>query len=210
MQKEQVLMVSENEALAENCQNYSFQTAQAGGNIPPGSLGTYQLPSVDFFLFGRVEIFLSARSSTQENDFDNSGDAHGGEALTEGKNAADTEEIRRKLAFVREYIFAHYAEKITKEKLAAFVFLTQDELDRLFRNHEGMDIPAFIENTRIERAAALLRGTGRTVSAIASEVGFADPAYFCRRFRKAYGMTPGQYRRKNVRNTAALKANAKP
>ncbi|MBR3345852.1 MAG: AraC family transcriptional regulator [Solobacterium sp.] len=49
-------------------------------------------------------------------------------------------------------------------------------------------------------AADLLHHSNFTVSQISSEVGFFDPNYFTKRFRKVYGMTPIQYRSTTERN----------
>lgn len=109
----------------------------------------------------------------------------------------ETSDVRQNLSFVRAYIFRHYAEHLTAEGLAALVSVTPHYLGRMFRLKEGVGFKAFLENTRLERAAALLRGTDRTVCSIARSVGFCDAAYFCRRFRKAYGTTPTTYRKES-------------
>ena len=102
---------------------------------------------------------------------------------------------RQDLGFVRSYIANHYPENLTVEKLAALIGVTPSHLGRLFRRSEGIGIRAFIEITRLERAAALLRGTGRPIRDIAGTVGFSDESYFCLRFRAVFGKTPGAYRK---------------
>lgn len=54
----------------------------------------------------------------------------------------------------------------------------------------------FIRNYRLKRGAQLLR-QGRSVSETAYLVGFEDPSYFTRSFRKVYQTTPSEYSRKN-------------
>ena len=102
---------------------------------------------------------------------------------------------RRDLSYVRSYIFRHYPERLTVHALAALIGVTPTHLGRIFLKTEGVSLRTFIENTRLERAAALLRGTDRNVTAIAKEVGFVGGSYFCLRFKDAYGSTPGVYRR---------------
>ncbi|OEU97266.1 hypothetical protein AN217_04555 [Streptomyces qinglanensis] len=46
-------------------------------------------------------------------------------------------------------------------------------------------------------AKRLLAGTAMTVRQVAHEVGFADPAYFCRFFRRETGASPGEFRRES-------------
>lgn len=100
------------------------------------------------------------------------------------------------LAYVRSYIFRYYAEPLTAEKLAALVSVTPHYLCRMFLLSEGIRIGDFLENTRLERAAALLRGTDLRIGKIARAVGFRDSTYFGRRFRAVYGVTPTEYRGK--------------
>lgn len=52
-----------------------------------------------------------------------------------------------------------------------------------------------IRAARVLEARRFLGGTDLTVSQVARELGFADPAYFCRFFRRETGTTPGDYRR---------------
>ncbi|WP_307843424.1 helix-turn-helix domain-containing protein [Streptomyces sp. B15] len=52
-----------------------------------------------------------------------------------------------------------------------------------------------IRHAQVLEAKRLLDGTGMTVRQVAREVGFADPAYFCRFFRRETGASPGEFRR---------------
>ncbi|WP_217196104.1 helix-turn-helix domain-containing protein [Streptomyces buecherae] len=57
-----------------------------------------------------------------------------------------------------------------------------------------------IREAEIREAKRLLAATGLTVSQVAREVGFADPAYFCRFFRRETGLSPGDFRRQSERD----------
>ena len=107
-----------------------------------------------------------------------------------------TGDVRQNLGLVRSYIFRHYAEPLTAKKLAALVSVTPNYLCRMFRSAEGMSFRTFLEITRLERAAALLRGTDKTIRAVAGAVGFHSASYFGRRFRETFGLTPTEYRRR--------------
>lgn len=118
----------------------------------------------------------------------------------EDRGAGD---IRRNLDFVRAYIFGHYAEPLTAGLLAGMISVTPEHLCRMFRLCEGIGFRAFLRNTRLERAAALLRGTDRPVRGIAGAVGFRDAAYFSGRFQEVYGMPPAVYRRECRKSAGA-------
>ena len=112
-------------------------------------------------------------------------------------------DVRRNLDFVRAYVFGHYAEPLTAGLLAGMISVTPEHLCRMFRLCEGIGFRAFLRNTRLERAAALLRGTDRPVRGIAGAVGFRDAAYFSGRFQEVYGMPPAVYRRECRKSAGA-------
>jgi AraC-like DNA-binding protein len=49
---------------------------------------------------------------------------------------------------------------------------------------------------RLKQAAKLLTSTEKTVAGVAEETGFESSAYFCRKFKELYGITPKAYRNK--------------
>jgi signal transduction histidine kinase/DNA-binding response OmpR family regulator len=55
-----------------------------------------------------------------------------------------------------------------------------------------------IRSIRLKRAAQLLQASGQTVSEIAFQVGFSDPNYFIRAFKKEFGCSPGEYGKQAV------------
>ncbi len=52
-----------------------------------------------------------------------------------------------------------------------------------------------VREARTHEAKRLLAHTGLTVRQVAARVGMADPAYFCRFFRRETGLSPGAFRR---------------
>ncbi len=67
-----------------------------------------------------------------------------------------------------------------------------------------------IREAEIREAKRLLAATGLTVSQVAREVGFADPAYFCRFFRRETGLSPGDFRRQSDRDPLPPAASPGP
>lgn len=57
----------------------------------------------------------------------------------------------------------------------------------------------FLNELRLDRAAALIQGTNRPVQGIGQDLGFASPNYFHRKFRARFGMTPREFRRQAPR-----------
>jgi len=91
---------------------------------------------------------------------------------------------------------------VTLGQLARVASMSKSSLLREFRRATGRSPIDYHLRLRIGRACELLRCGDRAVAEIASDVGFADPGYFSRRFRVAMGMSPREYRRRE----AALKS----
>lgn len=68
-------------------------------------------------------------------------------------------------------------------------------LKRRFKNATGMSLLEYIQNLRIEEAKRLLESGNKAVDDISSAVGYEDPAFFRRLFKRGTGLTAAQYRR---------------
>ena len=94
-----------------------------------------------------------------------------------------------------QYIQEHYRENITLEDIASAVHLGKSTAMEIFRQGIHQSPVAWLIHFRLKQAAILLSSTEKKITAIADEVGFESSTYFCRRFRKLYGMTPNEYRK---------------
>ena len=84
----------------------------------------------------------------------------------------------------------------TLQELASLCGQSMRHLSRSFRASRGMSLGEYVAQHRLERAKSALRH-GKSIKAIADNTGFRSPSSFCQAFRKATGMTPGQYRQEN-------------
>lgn len=100
----------------------------------------------------------------------------------------------------RAYLLENLAEPMMMPHLARQVDLSVSRLAHLFREQTGQTPQQFVEAERMARAQQLLERTGRTIAAIALEVGFENPFYFSLRFKKHTGLSPRDWRqrRQNV------------
>lgn len=96
------------------------------------------------------------------------------------------------LAFVE----AHFCEEIYSETVAEHFGISQGHLCRLFKERTGKRLVGFLHQVRVEEAKRLLRESKDCIYQIADLVGFKDPDYFSRVFRKVTGECPGTYRRR--------------
>lgn len=112
------------------------------------------------------------------------------------KRLSDTNSVRDKLIQIRDYIFSHYAEKISLDGLSQIFFISKYHLVREYRKAFGVTPGNDLIACRISHAKSLLRFDTRNIEEIAALCGFHSPAYFIRMFKRIENMTPLEYRRK--------------
>ncbi len=96
---------------------------------------------------------------------------------------------------VKAFIAKRYAEEIELCKIAEAVFLTPSYLSKLFKTETGKTITDYLIFVRMERAKALLRERPSLKTYEVGElVGYTDPAYFNKAFKKTAGCTPKEFR----------------
>lgn len=95
------------------------------------------------------------------------------------------------------YITDHLTDRLTVEQLASLSCVTPEYYIRLFRRYLYTTPMDYINNKRMERAQLLLLTTDTSVKTLSSQLGYTDPCYFNRVFKRTTGMTPRQYRSEN-------------
>ena len=90
-----------------------------------------------------------------------------------------------------------YADPVSMAELAEEMAVTESYMIRRFREETGTSPAAFLNQLRLENACLLLSSSHETIQVISSRVGIPDANYFSRIFKKQYGMTPVEYRRKH-------------
>jgi AraC family transcriptional regulator, L-rhamnose operon transcriptional activator RhaR len=83
-------------------------------------------------------------------------------------------------------------------ELANLVHLEQSYLVRQFKQGTGLSPMAYLARFRAEQAARLLLRTTLSVTEVAREIGWPDPNYFARRFRAHFGLSPTEYRSRQL------------
>jgi AraC family transcriptional regulator of arabinose operon len=88
------------------------------------------------------------------------------------------------------YLATHPNQPFQLNKLAAHCSLSPSRFSHLFQAELGATPQQFSEKLRLEAARQLLAQTNLTVAEVAAEVGYADPFYFSRRFRRLFDRSP--------------------
>ncbi|MEP9415336.1 AraC family transcriptional regulator [Gordonia sp. VNQ95] len=100
----------------------------------------------------------------------------------------------RHLLRAKELVDARFAEPLTVEDMAAAAGLSRAHFTRQFTATFGETPRAYLQTRRMERAAAMLRGTDRSVADICVAVGLTSVGSFTSSFRRAFGRSPTEYR----------------
>ena len=105
---------------------------------------------------------------------------------------------------VRDRIDREYAQPLDVEALARGVYMSAGHLSRQFRRAYGESPYSYLMTRRIERAMALLRRGGLSVTEICFEVGCSSLGTFSTRFTELVGVPPSVYRRQSAGATAGM------
>ncbi|MDR6549591.1 response regulator [Paenibacillus qinlingensis] len=105
------------------------------------------------------------------------------------------------LQTMKQYIQKHAHEDLSLERIAATVDRNPFYVSKLFKEHFGMNYIDFLTDYRIEMAKQLMQETDKSLKEITFEVGYNDPNYFSRVFKKLVGYAPTDYRKMLIRPT---------
>jgi len=92
------------------------------------------------------------------------------------------------------YLEHHYREDVSIDSLAQMARCTPNYLNTVFRKVMGQPIHRFILQRRMEVAREWLERSDKPIKEISFQLGFRDPLYFSRLFRKRFGQSPNSFR----------------
>ena len=93
-----------------------------------------------------------------------------------------------------QYFNKHFAQSISVEEYAKNLHISTAWFIHSFKEHTGMTPMQYILSLRVSNAQTLLETTNYTITEIAAIVGYDNPLYFSRIFKKQLGVSPQQYR----------------
>ncbi|TCL54639.1 two-component system response regulator YesN [Kineothrix alysoides] len=94
----------------------------------------------------------------------------------------------------KEYIRSHYFKDISLDDVSREVNISPYYFSKLFKEETGENFIEYVTSIRMEKAKELLARTEKSMKEICSEVGYSDPNYFSRSFKKNVGVTPTEYK----------------
>jgi AraC-like DNA-binding protein len=111
------------------------------------------------------------------------------------KQTAETsDQTTRRILTVQGWIDRHFADDFGVDGLAEMAHLAPTYFAARFRDVVGVPPMTYVRDRRLEQARLLLERTSHPVKVVAWSVGYSDVSHFNRAFKRAAGMTPGEYR----------------
>ena len=102
------------------------------------------------------------------------------------------------------YVAANYRGKIYIADVASCACISEPHLSYLFKKFCGQSFCSILNQVRISKAEhLLLEKPGRQVTQICADVGFSDLSHFAKTFKKMVGISPGRYRKQQLRASSA-------
>ena len=101
----------------------------------------------------------------------------------------------KRMVEIMNYIQSNYLN-VTLEGLSDKFYLSKPYLSKYIKEKSGMTFGELVKNVRLKKAKTLLKTSSMTVESIALSVGYQNVEHFNRLFKKAFNMTPVQFRNK--------------
>lgn len=109
------------------------------------------------------------------------------------------ERANRTIAKARAYIDRNFQHDLTLEEVSREVHVSPYYFSKLFKEQTGDNFINYLTLRRIETAKLLLTGGNLNIKTICSEIGYNDPNYFSRLFKRFEGITPTEYREQSAK-----------
>ncbi len=104
--------------------------------------------------------------------------------------------VERAVKFINQNLH----EDLTLSVIADKVYLSPTYFARLFKNEIGLTFHEYLTQSRIRKAAHLLKETSLNISEISQRIGYSDPNYFSQVFKRLMKISPSEFRKFGVLN----------
>lgn len=112
--------------------------------------------------------------------------------LREGNQGSKQTKVVEKII---DYINTHYKENITCQNIADYFHYHPNYVNQLMKAAVGMNLHAYVANTKIHYANILLTQTTDSVSSISNQLGFSSPSRFSNFYHSMTGISPSEWRK---------------
>lgn len=116
------------------------------------------------------------------------------ERIVNGINSLRDKKISSVIIKAREYIDKSYKKDITLEDVSKEVNISPHYFSKLFKEETGENFIDYLTAVRIQKAKEYLIEGKYNMKEICYQIGYGDPNYFSRIFKKVVGITPTEYK----------------
>ena len=100
-----------------------------------------------------------------------------------------------RMSQIRSFVNCNYGRDISIEEVVSHIGMNKSAFCTFIKKETGLTFTNYVNDIRLNLAAASLKETDQSISETGASVGLTDTPYFCRIFKKKFGMTPTEYKR---------------
>ncbi|MGL5086320.1 MAG: response regulator transcription factor [Clostridium sp.] len=113
-----------------------------------------------------------------------------GEKEVQVEHNKDYSKYSKSIQSAMEYIEKNYKDHISLGDISKHVYLSHEYFSRLFKEEVGENFVTYLSRYRIKEARKLIKNRDKKISQIAVEVGYTNPGYFSKTYKKYLGVSP--------------------
>lgn len=111
--------------------------------------------------------------------------------LAEHWQGPDDGALSKRMEHMVQYLRDHLTEPVSRRSLAREFFMTPQHINALFKKELGISPTQLVHRERVYQAYRAIQQDGLSVKEAARQVGFSDPFYFSKVFKRIMGVSPG-------------------
>jgi len=101
---------------------------------------------------------------------------------------------RRELKAAEEYIKANFNRRISLSEISKYVNMSENYFSYLFKKEYNDTFTNFQNKVKVSKAKELMSTKDYKINELSEELGYTDPSYFCKVFKKITGISPEQFK----------------
>lgn len=102
---------------------------------------------------------------------------------------------KKEIAAIFSFIDTNMENHISLAMIGKSVHMSENYVSRLFKNEAGINLIHYINTAKMERARRMFDDPENTVRSVAAALGYFEPSYFAKLFKRVYGFGPSEYKK---------------
>lgn len=98
----------------------------------------------------------------------------------------------------KQFVNEHYTENINLQSVADYLHVNASYFSSLFKSKTNVSFTQYLTEFRIQKAIILIRTSNKSVEEISESVGYSNPNYFIKVFKKITGNTISEYKKNHI------------